>query len=64
MPRWRVDHIGNQIEHLGTVEAPNEKAAIAEAVKTFKITPTHRSRVIVTKVPETGSGSGGKKKQL
>jgi hypothetical protein len=62
MPRWRVDHIGNQIEHLGTVEAPNEKAAMAEAVKTFKITPTHRFRLIVTNVPETGSG--GKKKQL
>ena len=52
MPRGLVDHIGNQIEHLGTVEAPDEEAAMAEAVKTFHITPTHRSRLIVTKVPD------------
>jgi hypothetical protein len=45
MARLRVDYIGNQIEHLGTVEAPDEKAAIAEAVKTFHIMPTHRSRL-------------------
>jgi hypothetical protein len=56
MPRWLVDHIGNQIEHLGTVEALDEKAAIAEAVKTFHIMPTHRSRLIVTKVPDKRLG--------
>jgi hypothetical protein len=56
MPRWLVDHIGNQIEHLGTVEALDEKAAIAEAVKTFHIMPTHRSRLIVTRSPINGLG--------
>ena len=39
MPRWRVDYVGKKGQHLGTVEAPDEKSAIAEAVKTFHITP-------------------------
>ena len=33
MPRWRVDYIGKGGKHLGTVEAPDEKAAIAEAAR-------------------------------
>ena len=39
MSRWRVDYIGKGGKHLGTVEAPDEKAAIAEAAKQFNITP-------------------------
>jgi hypothetical protein len=35
MPRWRVDYIGkpylNGKQHVGTVEAPDEKSAFAEA---------------------------------
>ena len=36
MPRWRVDYIGKGGKHLGTVEAPDEKAAVAEAAKQFQ----------------------------
>ena len=39
MPRWRVDYIGKELQHLGTVEAADQKAAIAEAAKQFNITP-------------------------
>ena len=33
MPRWRVDYLGKELQHLGTVEAADEKAAIAEAAR-------------------------------
>ena len=33
MSRWRVDYLGSKGKHLGTVEARDEKAAIAEAMK-------------------------------
>ena len=38
MPRWRVDYIGKVLSTLGTVEAPDEKSAIAEAAREFHIT--------------------------
>ena len=49
MPRWRVDYIGKGGRHLGTVEAPDEKAAIAEAAKQFNITPARQFKLVVTK---------------
>jgi hypothetical protein len=36
MPRWRVDLIRKVLATLGTVEAPDEKSAIAEAAREFK----------------------------
>jgi len=33
MARWRVDIIRKRAEHLGAVEAANEKQAIEKAVK-------------------------------
>jgi hypothetical protein len=33
MPRWRADFIGKKGSHLGTVEAADEKSAIATAAK-------------------------------
>jgi hypothetical protein len=45
MPRWRVDFIG---KYLGTLEAPDERGAIAEAAKQFNITPAGRVRIVVT----------------
>jgi len=33
MFRWRVDFIG---KHLGTVEAPDERSAIAKAILTIR----------------------------
>jgi hypothetical protein len=37
---------------LGTVEAPDEKSAVAEAMKTFHITPARRVRIKVTETKE------------
>jgi hypothetical protein len=47
MPRWRVLYNG---KHLGTVEAPDEKSAIAEAAKLFHITPARRFKIVVTRI--------------
>ena len=44
MPRWRVDFIGKVLSTLGTVEASDEKSAIAEAAKQFNITPARRNK--------------------
>jgi hypothetical protein len=37
MARWRVDIIRKPAEHLGSVEAANEKDAIEKAAKEFGI---------------------------
>ena len=47
--RWRVTCLGKRI---GTVEAPDEKSAIAEAMKTFHITPVRRFLIRVTEGKE------------
>jgi hypothetical protein len=52
MPRWRVNYCAGKDQHLGTVEAPKEKGAIAEAMKTFNITPARRFRLLVRKIEE------------
>ena len=49
MSRWRVSYLGRRI---GIVEAPDEKSAIAEAMKTFHITPLRRFLIRVTEVKE------------
>ncbi len=48
MPRWRVDYLGKKLQHLGTVEAADEKSTIEEAMKTFHITPARRFKLVVT----------------
>ena len=35
MARWRVDIIRQRAEHLGTIEAANEKEAIEKAAKSL-----------------------------
>jgi 1,2-phenylacetyl-CoA epoxidase PaaB subunit len=35
-------------KHLGAVEAPDEKAAIAEAMQTFNTTPARRPKIVVS----------------
>jgi hypothetical protein len=52
MPRRRVDYLGKKATHLGTVEAPDGKAAIEQAAKQFNITPAQRFKIAVTKVEE------------
>jgi hypothetical protein len=48
MPRWRVDYIGKELQHLGTVEAADQKATIAQAAKQFHITPARRFKNVAT----------------
>jgi hypothetical protein len=47
MPRWCVDYLGKA---LGTVDAADEKSAIAQAAKEFHITPARRFLIRVTKI--------------
>jgi hypothetical protein len=53
MPRWRVDILRHRAEHLGTVEAANEKEAIEKAAKEFGIAPERRNRIVVEKVSKS-----------
>ena len=41
----RVDYLGKKGQHLGSVEAPGEKAAIAAAIN-FHITPALRDKIM------------------
>lgn len=50
MARWRVDYIGKGGKHLGTVEAADERGAIAEAAKLFNIAPARRFKIMVAKI--------------
>ena len=46
---WRVSYLGRGI---GSVKAPDEKSAIAEAMKTFHITLARRFLIRVAEVKE------------
>jgi hypothetical protein len=50
MARWRVDIIRKRSEHLGTVEAANEKEAIEKAAKEFNIPPERQNRLLAQKI--------------
>jgi hypothetical protein len=50
MPRWLVDIIRHRFEHLGVVEAANEKEAIAKAAKEFAVPPERQNRIVVEKL--------------
>jgi hypothetical protein len=54
MARWRVDLIGEKPSTLGTVEAADERAAIAEAAKNFYITPARRHSIRVAQIDREG----------
>jgi len=49
MAQWHVTYVGKPI---GSVEAPDEKTAIAAAAKRFSITPARRFLIRVTEVKE------------
>jgi hypothetical protein len=49
MAGWRVNYVGKPI---GIVEAPDVKSAVAEAMKTFNITPARRVRIRVIEVKQ------------
>jgi hypothetical protein len=46
---WRVSIIRKRGQYLGTVEAPNEKAAEAAAVAEFDLSAEQRQRLVVSK---------------
>ena len=50
MARWRVDVLRQRAEHLGTVEADNEKEAIAKAAKEFDSPPERQNRIVLWKI--------------
>ena len=53
MACWSVYVIGGKrTECLGTVAAPNERKALAEAIKILGVPPAWRTRVIVAPVEE------------
>ena len=52
MSRSRVDIIGKELQHIGTVEAPTAREALADAIKRFEVRPALRSKITVTKVKE------------
>jgi hypothetical protein len=52
MPRWRVDIRGEELQTLGTVDAPNEWEALAMAVDLFDVRPALRQKTIVTKLED------------
>ncbi len=56
MARWRVDYMAGKNEHLGTVEARDERSAIAEAMKMFHITPARRFKLVVTLIEPRAKG--------
>jgi hypothetical protein len=52
MPRWRVDIIGKNLQHVGTVEAANEREANEAAFKALSLEPALRNKLTATKVKE------------
>jgi hypothetical protein len=52
MPRWSVDILRKKSEHLGTVVAANEEAAIKAAIATYQIGLARRNRIVVTKISD------------
>jgi hypothetical protein len=44
---WRVSIIRKRGQYLGTVEAPNEKAAEAAAVAEFNLSDEQRPRLVI-----------------
>jgi hypothetical protein len=62
MARWRVLYNG---KHLCTVEALDERSAIAEVAKQFHITPARRYQIMVTKIePGTASEKKPRRRNL
>ena len=57
MPRWRVDYLGKRGSHLGTVEARDEREAIAMAAERFNIPPARQNKIAVTRIAGKGTAS-------
>ena len=46
---WRINYSG---KHIGTVAAPDERDALAEVAKHFKITPARRGRISIVELDD------------
>lgn len=44
---WRVSILRQRARQIGTVEAPNEKAALAAAISQFHLSEDQRRRLVV-----------------
>jgi hypothetical protein len=55
MARWSVDIIRKRAEHLGEVEAPDEKAAVKKAAEAVDIPPERQNRISVRKLGNTSN---------
>jgi hypothetical protein len=53
MTRWRVDYLGKEGSHLGTVEAASESEAIDMGVAQFNILPQLRDTIVVSEIERT-----------
>jgi hypothetical protein len=50
MPRWRVDFMGKVLHTLGSIEAPDEESAVAQAAQLFNIPQAREDKIVVTKL--------------
>ena len=50
---WRVSILRQRAHNLGTIEAPDEKAAEAEAVKLFGLDEEQRKRLSIWEWPRS-----------
>jgi hypothetical protein len=50
MPRWRIDFVGKVLMTLGSVEAPDEASAIAQAAELFNIPPARQNKIVVKRL--------------
>jgi hypothetical protein len=52
LPRWRISLLkGTPAKFLGYVEAPDEKAAIEQAAKEYKVADALRDRIVARREP-------------
>ena len=54
--RWRLDLIGERLQHIGTVDADTEREAIETAVKMFRVEPALRVKLTATRLEERKRG--------
>jgi hypothetical protein len=56
MPRWEVTLIGKKGHRYGTVEAKDEREAVAKAAAEFEIPLALRFKIAVTKLADKNEG--------
>jgi hypothetical protein len=52
MAKWRVDILRKHVEHVGIITAPNAQEALKRAALLFRIEPTRRNKLMITKIEE------------